>query len=201
MRFLSGGVVFALLLFGMCWTVTANADTLLDIPGPTFGYYDFGDAALADSWTQEFSVANGSISVDLQGLQPSGGTIHFYLTTDIGASATLSDLVAFTSLEVPFALTTLTPFSNLNLGPGTYYLVLADYIPNNTDFNGPDWNCYSRDTGIETAPGLTLNPMEEAYPLSPFAPASTFKTVPYEERWCGFLSLERSFRRQQCLSR
>jgi len=185
MRF-SKGSVLGVLLFGVCWTTTAIADTVLNIPGPTFGYFDFADAALADSWTQDFSVTNGSISVDVQGLAPSGGTVHFYLTTAIGASATLSDLVAFTSVEVPYALTTVTPFSNVNLGPGTYYLVMADYTPNDTPATGPDWNYYSGDSGVVTAPGLTANVLEEAFPLSPFAPASAFKIDPYDER--GVLS-------------
>jgi hypothetical protein len=181
MRFLKGGVL-AVLLVGVCWTSAAMADTVVDIPGPTGDYYFFGDAALADSWTQDFSVTNGSISVYVQGLDQTGGTIHFYLTTAIGASATLSDLVAVTSLDVPSDPTTETPFSNLNLGPGTYYLIMADYTPNlSSSFDGPAWNYYAGDAGIMTAPGLTLNPMEEASSLGPYAPAASFGIDPYDE--------------------
>jgi hypothetical protein len=175
MRFLRGGV-FAMILFGMCGAGTATASTVFDIPGPTIGYSDFGDAALADSWTQNFSVINGSISVYVQGLEPSGGDIHFYVTTNIGPTATLGDLVAFTTLTEPFALTQVTPFSNLSLGPGTYYLILADYTPNNSPVNGPDWNYYAG-SNITEAPGLTVNPMLEAFPIGPFAPAADFEPV------------------------
>ncbi len=176
MRLLRDGGIFAMILLGTGWTEPATASTILNIPCPTIGYADFGDSALADSWTQNFGITNGSISVYVQGLEPSGGTINFYLTTALGATATLDDLVAFTSVEVPFALTPVTPFSDLDLGPGTYYLILADYTPDNTGVNGPDWNYYAG-TNIDTAPGLTLSPMEGAFSLGPFAPAADFTPV------------------------
>jgi len=181
MRFSKGGAI-ALILLGMCGTGTAIGSTVLNIPGPTIGYADFGDSALADSWTQNFSVTNGSISVYVQGLEPNGGTINFYLTTDIGSTATLSDLVAFASLEEPFALTQVTPFTNLNLGPGTYYLILADYTPNNTGVDGPDWNYYSGETNIMEAPGLTISPGLGAFSLGPFAPAADFTPLSIDIR-------------------
>jgi len=176
MRLLRDGGIFAMILLGTGWTDAAMASTILNIPGPTIGYADFGDSALAVSWTQNFGITNGSISVYVQGLEPSGGTINFYLTTALGATATLDDLVAFTSVEVPFALTPVTPFSDLNLGPGTYYLILADYTTDNNGFDGPDWNYYAG-TNIDTAPGLTLSPMEGAFSLGPFAPAADFTPV------------------------
>lgn len=182
MRFLKSGGGLALVLFGMGWSGAAMASTVLDIPGPTIGYADFGDGAIADSWTQDFSVTNGSISLYVQGLEPSGGTIHFYLTTNIGPTATLSDLVAFTSLDEPFELTSVTPFTNLNLGPGTYYLILADYTPNNTGIDGPDWNYYSGETNIVEAPGLTIGPGLEASSLGPFAPAADFEPISIDIR-------------------
>jgi hypothetical protein len=166
---------------GMLLSGGSFATTVLNIPGPTFGFFDFADAALADSWTQSFNLSDGSISVTVQGLEPSGGAINFYLTTAVGPSATLGNLVAFNSIQAPFAVTTVTPFQNLNLGPGTYYLIMADYTPNNTGLDGPDWN-YRADynlagTQIQTVPGLTLNPMEEASALGPYAPATTFEPV------------------------
>jgi hypothetical protein len=102
MRFVKGGA-FAVILLVLGWSTKVSATTVLNVPGPTDGYADFGAAALADSWTQNFSLTNGSISIDVQGLEPSGGTIYFYLTTQLGPTATLGDLVAFTSLDVPFA--------------------------------------------------------------------------------------------------
>jgi len=182
MRFLRGGGLFALILFGTGWTGTATASTVLDIPGPTIGYADFGDSAIADSWTQNFSVTNGSISAYVQGLEPSGGTINFYLTSAIGASATLSDLIAFTSLNVPFELTQETPFTDLNLGPGTYYLILADYTPNNNGVDGPDWNYFSGETNILEAQGLTIGPGLDAFSLGPYAPAADFSPISIDIR-------------------
>ncbi len=181
MRFSNRGIL-ALTLSSLCWAGASTATTLLDIPGPTIGFADFGDSALADPWTQNFSVTNGSISVYVQGLEPSGGPINFYLTTDIGPSATLSDLVAFNSLQVPFALTQVTPFQNLSLGPGNYYLILADYTPNNTGVDGPDWNYYAGESAIQTAPGLTFGAGLEAFPLGPFAPAATFQPIEIDIR-------------------
>jgi hypothetical protein len=176
MRFLRDRYIFALISLGTCWTGKAMASTALQIPGPTSGYFTFADAALADSWTQNFSVTDGSISMDIQGLGSGGDATDFYLTTNIGATATLSDLIRFTSIEVPFALTYVTPFTGLDLGPGTYYLIVADYTPNNNGVDGPDWNYYAG-ANIEEAPGLTLNPMLSAISLGPFAPAADFAPV------------------------
>lgn len=181
MRFLRGGLSTLILCAG-CWTSTTMASTVLDIPGPTIGFADFGDSALADSWTQDFSVTNGSISVYVQGLEPSGGTINFYLTSAIGASATLSDLIAFTSIDVPFELTQETPFTGLNLGPGTYYLILADYTPDNNAIDGPDWNYDGGETSITEASGLTIGPGLGAFSLGPFAPAANFTPLSIDIR-------------------
>jgi hypothetical protein len=158
-------------------TGESSADTLLDVPGPTFGYANFGSAALADSWTQSFAVTDASISVLVQGADPSGGPVNFYLTNAIGPTATLSNLVAFTSMQMPFALTSVTPFANLNLAAGTYYLVMADYGEGESNpIYGADWNYLpTAASGIQTASGLTLNSMlTTSGALSMFAPASNF---------------------------
>jgi hypothetical protein len=55
----------------------------------------------------------------------------------------------------------------LRIGPSEIHQQLS-----NTGFAGPDWNYYTG-TNFQTVPGLTLNPMEEAFPLGPFAPAAT----------------------------
>jgi hypothetical protein len=177
----SKGCSYALMLLAVCVGGRAGATSLLDIPGPTGDYFLFWDGALADSWTQNFSVTNGSVSVLVQGQGDSGGTIHFYLTTNIGPTATLSDLVAVSTEQVPSDLTTVTPFLNLNLGPGTYYLIMADYNDPAPEYYGPAWNYHPGTTGIQTIPGLTLNAMQTATSLGPYAPAADFYVDPYDE--------------------
>lgn len=175
-----------LALTGALLSGRSSAQTLLDIPAIT-GWFEFGNGALADSWTQSASVTDGSISVGVQGADPSGGPINFYLTTAIGSSATLSNLVAFTSIQVPFVTTTVTPFTNLSLGPGTYYLVMADYN-STSQVNGAAWTYWAGDSNIQTAPGFTVGgPIEAASSLSMFAPASNFTQDEYDLR--GVLSL------------
>ncbi len=172
MRFMKGGVLAAILLV-LGWTSNASATTVLNVPGLE-GYYDFVGGALADSWTQNFSLTDGSISVRVQGALNASATVRFYITTQIGPNATLSDLVAFTSIDLPInEVVTVTPFSNLNLAPGTYYLVLADY---NLPYNKYDYSSwiYNLANTVETAPGLVINPMYGAGSLGTFAPASTF---------------------------
>ncbi len=139
----------------------SSATTLLQVPGPVEGYFDFGGGALADSWTQDFAVTDGSVSVTIAGAD-SGGAVDFYLTTAIGPGATLSNLVAFASIDVPYAVTSLTPFQNLNLGPGTYYMIIADYPQNtNNPAFGAEW-LYRLTAlpNIQTVPGLTINPFD-----------------------------------------
>jgi hypothetical protein len=169
-------------LIGALLSGRSFAATLADIPGPTFGYFAFGNAALANSWTQTFGVTDGSISVDVQGLQSSGGPVNFYLTTAIGPTATLSDLIAATSIQVPFALTTVTPFTNLNLGAGSYYLIMAGYNTGENGIFGPDWNYYNGNSGVQTIAGLTLNPLlYSTSALGMYAPATTFQTANYPQ--------------------
>ncbi len=172
MRFMRGGVP-AVILLVLGWTSNASATTVLNVPGLE-GYYDFVGGALADSWTQNFSLTDGSISVRVQGALNASATTRFYITTQIGPNATLSDLVAFTSIDLPInEVVTVTPFSNLNLAPGTYYLVLADY---NLPYNKYDYSAwiYNLASTVETAPGLVINPMYGTGSLGTFAPASTF---------------------------
>jgi hypothetical protein len=181
MRLFQALIVELSVLAAFCAS-SARASTVLDIPGPTFGYDGFGYGAIADSWTQNFNLTDGSITVLIQGDDPNGGVVHFYLTTDIGPTATLSDLVAFTAVDVPFALTSVTPFSDLDLGPGTYYLIAADYSDPTNTLYGPDWNYYStqNNSGITMASGLTLNAPEFAGSLGPYAPAASFQFNGYE---------------------
>jgi hypothetical protein len=49
-------------------------------------------------------------------------------------------MAAATSIQVPFALTTVTPFTNLSLGAGSYYLIMAGYNTGENGIYGPDWS-------------------------------------------------------------
>jgi hypothetical protein len=128
---------------------------------------------LAVSWTQADTYQNVQISVFFAGnLVPGnvGGPVTAYLVNDIGPGVSAKTVINSTSLSsTPFGLQPV--FSNLRLGPGTYYLVIGATAPNSVgwgvvtvappDMNGnvtvvPDINgvtSYSSGTGTDyTAP-------------------------------------------------
>lgn len=93
----------------------AFADVLVDNPGaPQVGS---GNRAFAASWTQLSDYDDVSITAALFGVGVPGVTATAWLTTSIGLSASMDDVVA----TAPITSTTL--FEGLDLGAGTYYLV------------------------------------------------------------------------------
>lgn len=81
------------------------------------------------SWTQTSTYTNVSVSATVGSLSASDELFEAYLTSAVGPSATAGDVLAsgvFTAntKNAVSDFTSVSLFSNLTLGAGTYYLVL-----------------------------------------------------------------------------
>ena len=118
------------ILILLCAGSPAHADTILLVDtglsgdGPSVSASQY----LEQGWTQTQSEEDVSISVSLYSWTP-GSTfdITAYLTTGIGQSATSPALatVSFSAETQSDAPQDFTLFSDLSLGPGTYYVTLS----------------------------------------------------------------------------
>lgn len=122
------------------------------------------------SWTQTGTYSNVTIQANLFS---AGGTAtgNAYLTT--GATPSTSQIGATVPISVSNTNgnnpTTLTLFSGLTLGPGTYYVTISD--PAYT----LAWEAFVTGTTTTTAPDVTANSDGMSFgPAAPFPPASTF---------------------------
>ena len=110
-----------LLLFA---AYSARGATILSVNGPIDGgFYGISSSqAAATSWSESSAHTDVDISVFL-GRGPAEGTA--YLMTKIGSQATQADEIARTDFRFPSVTGPVTLFSDLTLGPGTYFLVLG----------------------------------------------------------------------------
>ena len=172
-------ILLATLLFAAS---LANAATILSVTGSNNGTDNInqGQQILASSFTLSSTWSNITIAAELASMTPNTeffGTA--YLTDAIGASATSANNEAapfvYSGTTANFSTpAAITLFTGVTLGPGTYYLVLAQ--TNAQSGGGAGWE----DTGspsVTTAPGVTLNsderannPLDDSYPpgSSPF---------------------------------
>lgn len=112
---------FILLLFAV---FGARAATILSVGGPIDGgFYGISPSqAASTSWSGSSPYTDVDISV-LLGRGPAEGTA--YLMTKIGPQTTPANEIARTDFRFPTVTKQITLFSDLTLGPGTYYLVLG----------------------------------------------------------------------------
>ena len=161
-RSLALGVAFIAALPAAPVTIIARTNSGDALPG------NFGGSAVYVSWTQTGTFSNVTIQANLSS---SSGTAtgNAYLTTQVGAGATVAQQVATTSISTsnPASSGVSTPlFSGLTLGPGTYYLVVSGV---NLGFG----TSASSVTVVGT--GVTANPDAAVFSAAaPFPPASTF---------------------------
>lgn len=139
------------------------------------------DNMFAVSWTSTVSFAGVSISIPVySGLNSPG---EAYLTQSIGSGTTIANEIAsaifvFPNISSSSPLYT-TVLSGLNLGPGTYYLIIRE-----TDFNGRGgaiWHGTSGNVWNRYPNGITPNGQYQYYgsTLPIYAPAAAFSTDQY----------------------
>lgn len=132
----------------ICLTAaTLQAGIIASVTGPSAGAS--GNRVFAVSWTQTSSFDNVTVAADLFAVPQAGVTATAWLTTAVGAGATVADQLATTTV------TSDTIFTGLSLSPNTYFLVIS--ISSGAIAAG--WNESTSGTAsISTAPGVTVGP-------------------------------------------
>jgi hypothetical protein len=147
-----------------------DATTIIARTGTANGSYVNGTNYV--SWTQTGTFSNVTIQANVFSVASpatSPATGNAYLTT--GATPSAFQIGAVVPISVSNTdgnnPTTLTLFSGLTLGPGTYYVTISD----------PTFNLAweASVTGNTTAPGVTANEDGVAFgPAAAYPPATTF---------------------------
>jgi hypothetical protein len=116
-------------LFGIVLAQICPASTIVDVSGASNEAYTIVQYQwLATSWTQSGSFTDVSISAPVSIYDRTTDpplSIEAYLVQDLGSSAISDTLVASQSIALGTTVEDVTLFSGLDLGAGTYYLVLA----------------------------------------------------------------------------
>jgi PEP-CTERM motif-containing protein len=167
---------YAILITGILASIgsaVATPITIVSDTGPTQGQAVLSTAA-GEAWTETGTYSNVTITFLLNGGVTFNGTGTAYLMNQIGPGTTAANEVA-----TPFAITApvatssfITLFSGLNLGPGTYFL-LVDGANASTPVgaSGTGSPTYTEDSGVGSVHEVIVSGTEAA-----FAPASTFST-------------------------
>jgi hypothetical protein len=104
------------------------------------------------SWIATSAFQNVIISISLAG--DPGATGMAYLTTKVGAGTTAANAIASASFAFPSTSSLVPVLSDLNLGAGTYYLIIQQTA---NDSNGRGlWNG-TASPSIISAPGVVAN--------------------------------------------
>lgn len=181
------GIVLRVVFVFSALAPSADADTIYSVtnsspasPEPLCLGGDCFSQTLMASWVSDVAFDAVSIFGEVGG-DDSSASLTAYLTTQVGAGTTTANQVASVTLT-PSALDSpgTLLFSGLNLGPGTYYLVLSGPVVETT-FSY--WYEYSTAT-VSTASGVsagnfgmanTADALSE--PDSSYAPASVFDAI------------------------
>lgn len=157
-----------------------------------------GNNPFAISWSQSDTWTNVSISMTFlnscaefvfnfcNGTSAVSG--EAYLTNAIGPGTTAANQIAFTTLNTSgIVFPTLFPFSNLTLGPDTYYLIFLQRTP-----SGFFWAGSGFPYQLTAALGVTPGPAylgNTSYPLLGYPPASDFFTYPLDSAGAPLFSI------------
>jgi hypothetical protein len=133
----------------------------------------------AGSWTQTLPASNVSISA-IVSTNVGVTSAEAFLMDKIGPLATAADQIAAATYTAPavassFDLTSAPYtllFSGLNLGAGTYYLVLEG--PDGAFQDNYNWLGDFTGVTVTTAPGWTVGPYFVSNPPAGYSPASNF---------------------------
>jgi hypothetical protein len=175
-------------------SLNIGASTVFDVSGPfqgsTSGLVLGGssDQVIAQSWTMSTAAYGVSISVPLStGISGEPALIDAFLVDQIGSGTTAADQLAFASFSLSDAQNSpaeLTVFSGIDLGPGTYYLVLTGF-PETASNEFGVWHLPtggSASATVSFGPGVTTPGWYVAndnfFGVDPsYAPASTFENM------------------------
>jgi hypothetical protein len=166
-------------------TIVSVGDSGTSGPGFLFLGGQFSNVVAA-SWTITGSFAGVTVKAAIGSVDNGFRSGTAYLTKTIGRGTTPANQtvpqIGFTAPLVgsefdPFPLTTL--FTGINLGPGTYYLVLAAPFRDQS-FSDLGWQ-FEANALVTVAAGVSLSDYSAANTflssVDSFAPASTFRTL------------------------
>jgi hypothetical protein len=167
-------------------TIVSVTDSAIPVNRASFFVGGSNMNVVATSWTQAASFSNVFIDASLFSAESDFLSGTAYLMRAIGPGTTsASEVVAPEDFTAPFVGTNPVPltvlFSGLNLGPGTYYLVLSAPFSNEIVGQSPlHWQIPTSPV-ITTAPSVTVGNGFEANTVQstvdPFPPASSFLTA------------------------
>jgi hypothetical protein len=147
-------------LLGLCVDLAfpsgVLADTIISVSGTGEANFTLGgdqDQVEEASWTTLSGYSNVSIAAEV-GRASEGPSITAYLTSDIGPAETADDLIAIETFAPSTDNEFDTIFSGLNLGPGTYYLVLSG---GDSDSSQSAWWGTDHGSSATTDTGVTFD--------------------------------------------
>jgi hypothetical protein len=166
-------------VLALCAALPVCASTIISTGVGPNGPSVYASQYEEQGWTQTQSYVNVSIQVALYSWTPGmpfDGTA--YLTESIGLPATLPalDSVTFSGVTANTTPETITLFSGLSLGPGTYYLTLASTDDWGTQ-PGAIWDMECSSCSLVLDSGVTLLSQEFANAQAEnvsYAPGSSF---------------------------
>ena len=152
----------------------ALADTVISETGSAFSNLPLSlTQAGCVSWTSTTAFTSLSITARLTGFVQTGATGTAYLTTKIGSGTTAANQIASGTFTFPSSGSDTVLFSNLTLGPGTFFLTLAAPQANNSWLGGDAVNRVPPITG----PGVAFAGQYSSDTRASYAPASIFSAI------------------------
>lgn len=155
-RFIRALPMIVILLSGKLLGVTIVAETG---PTETGGRTVYFNRVFAASWTQAGTYSDVDIVASLPLFTDNAVTATAWLTTEIGPTATAATQVVMASVALHTAKTVMSSepantlvFSNLDLGSGTYYLVISVQDLSESGW----WGTYNNGSLPVTDTGVTL---------------------------------------------
>jgi hypothetical protein len=169
----------AFLLMALTTNFAYGQGTVISVSGPLSppndaneydGVLGVGLFLDAVEWSSTSAFSDVNISVALQG--DAGATGVAYLMTHIGLGTTTAAQVAEASFAFPGTSSMTTVLSSLDLGAGTYYLVIQQTASGST---GDGWWLGTSSPTVTSATAITGNGQyQSVYSIAGYAPATYF---------------------------
>ncbi len=149
--------------------LSASAQTIISVTGTSAGT-DNEDAVGQVSWTQTTTYTGVTIQATIESCA-GGATGTAYLT--LNGTALANQIAVNNALSVGTGDSTVTLFSGLTLGPGTYYLTLS---PGDNECD-EIWQNIQGTPTVATGTGVTAGSSDATgagHTVAAYPPASTF---------------------------
>jgi hypothetical protein len=155
-----------------CLAKLSAAGTIISLSGPdAIGQLLTPDSSYAVSWTQTGTYTGVEITALLDSSQGIVTTGSAFVTNDIGPGTTIANQIASGVFQVTNVRQQIPLFTNLTLGSGTYYLVLASAAsPSPVTWDDTLSPSVITDSGVSEGPMYSTN----GAPQASYIPATSF---------------------------